>query len=1099
MSGAGRRATILAGVLAAMLFAPVASWATLSWSGPTPLDRAAQLEITTAACPSSTVCVAFDTAGRETTFDPQSPGSRVSSRVFDGTYGRELDGSSWPQVTCLSASTCLVAAADGQETIFDPADPDALTRYPIDSAGLLSVACPTTTQCTGLDSSGDEVTFNPTAPGVPARFYIDRGTDPEAVACASSTSCVIFDASGSLWAFNPQQPTSDYQSITPAGAITGLTCPSIGLCLYASGEDVVTFAPDDAASTTSTQIDSNPLTRLVCPSASQCTAVDDTGAQVTFNPTSPGSPSAITVDHIAQPSALACATATQCTEFDSSGDTVTFDPQATAPAPIDGNLIQAFACPSSTQCTAIDDTHSGGYPGTDTYHELTFDPSAPGTPNPVTIYQDSTGDEIAGLACPTITQCTQIDPAPGAPVASGPHQVTFDPQNAQAPTPVSIPFEPSLTGSLACPSSDQCTVVSATQEDTFDPSASSTPSPVTIDGSGSLGALTCPSRSQCTALDGSSAVTFDPNAPSGLTRVGLPTFNPVGLSCPTTTQCTTWAGGQEVTFDPTSVAIPQSPITIDPSLGTGTMEMVCPSISECVVDDSHSGVLTFDPAHPLPSLPVVIDGEPNLSLSCLSAQLCVGVDPQQGVVTFDPAAPPEAPVQLQPGPGLTSVACAAASFCTAVDDDGYEVTFNPATPSGSQPVAIDGDSFLTGVACTGESVCAAVDNAGQEVTFDPSSPTEPTAPTRTEIDYRNGVNIELTGVACATPSLCAATDADGDLLTFAPAAASSAVNHVIDPGYALAGVACPSAGQCTAVDDDGRALTFDPASPATPNPVAIDPGQALTAISCSSVSSCVATDADGGLVSFNPTSTASLTRTAVDPGHDLLAVSCPTSGFCLAVDDAGREVDGNPSQPATFTLDPTGDGAALESVDCTAAAQCVVGDLSGDLLVGSPAQVRVGPSTGAPTISGARLTFSRSGRAALHFAVHAGTGAPPLSSLAIALPHGLSYGSLTHDCHKRGRVKRCSAAIKGLTVSDATVAGAKLAHGTLTITLARTAREISVTATNPLLRTLASLAAAISRRKGSQRTITLVLSVRVTDSSHHTTRLTTLFKRKVHT
>ena len=35
MSGAGRRATILAGVLAAMLFAPVASWATLSWSGPT--------------------------------------------------------------------------------------------------------------------------------------------------------------------------------------------------------------------------------------------------------------------------------------------------------------------------------------------------------------------------------------------------------------------------------------------------------------------------------------------------------------------------------------------------------------------------------------------------------------------------------------------------------------------------------------------------------------------------------------------------------------------------------------------------------------------------------------------------------------------------------------------------------------------------------------------------------------------------------------------------------------------------------------------------------------------------------------------------------
>ena len=39
--------------------------------------------------------------------------------------------------------------------------------------------------------------------------------------------------SGSLWAFNPQQPTSAYQSISPAGDITGLTCLSIGLCLYA--------------------------------------------------------------------------------------------------------------------------------------------------------------------------------------------------------------------------------------------------------------------------------------------------------------------------------------------------------------------------------------------------------------------------------------------------------------------------------------------------------------------------------------------------------------------------------------------------------------------------------------------------------------------------------------------------------------------------------------------------------------------------------------------------------------------------------------------------------------------------------------------------
>ena len=75
---------VLAGVLLAGLFAPVASRAALSWSAPIALDRASQLSITSAACPSSTVCVAFDTAGRETTFDPQSPGSRVSASLFDG-------------------------------------------------------------------------------------------------------------------------------------------------------------------------------------------------------------------------------------------------------------------------------------------------------------------------------------------------------------------------------------------------------------------------------------------------------------------------------------------------------------------------------------------------------------------------------------------------------------------------------------------------------------------------------------------------------------------------------------------------------------------------------------------------------------------------------------------------------------------------------------------------------------------------------------------------------------------------------------------------------------------------------------------------------
>ena len=81
-----------------------------------------------------------------------------------------------------------------------------------------------------------------------------------------------------------------------------------------------------------------------------------------------------------------------------------------------------------------------------------------------------------------------------------------------------------------------------------------------------------------------------------------------------------------------------------------------------------------------------------------------------------------------------------------------------------------------------------------------------------------------------------------------------------------------------------------------------------------------------------------------------------------------------------------------------------------------------------------------------------------------------------------GRVKRCSAAVKGLTVGGGALSGSKLAHGRLTITLSSPTRNASVTAASPLVRMLPTFAAAVSRRKGKRRTITLVLTVRVTDS-----------------
>src|SRR5437899_9699842 len=53
------------------------------------------------------------------------------------------------------------------------------------------------------------------------------------------------------------------------------------------------------------------LEGVSCPSTTQCTAVDAVGQEVTFNPTSPGTPTTVTVDSGQQLRAVACPTTSQ--------------------------------------------------------------------------------------------------------------------------------------------------------------------------------------------------------------------------------------------------------------------------------------------------------------------------------------------------------------------------------------------------------------------------------------------------------------------------------------------------------------------------------------------------------------------------------------------------------------------------------------------------------------------------------------------------------------------------------------------------------------------------------------------------------------------
>jgi hypothetical protein len=100
-------------------------------------------------------------------------------------------------------------------------------------------------------------------------------------------------------------------------------------------------------------------------------ATDD-AQTITFNPAVFNGPNGNTIDSAHAVGALACPSANQCTAVDNGGFQVTFNPSTphVASEPVElsaGTTLDALTCPSAGECVAV------GARGT----RLTFDP-APG-------------------------------------------------------------------------------------------------------------------------------------------------------------------------------------------------------------------------------------------------------------------------------------------------------------------------------------------------------------------------------------------------------------------------------------------------------------------------------------------------------------------------------------------------------------------------------------------------------------------------------------------------------------------------------------------------------------------------------------------------
>ena len=579
--------------------------------------------------------------------------------------------------------------------------------------------------------------------------------------------------------------------------------------------------------------------------------------------------------------AISCPSASQCTAAGSVGQVVTFNPAAPGtpePAPIDdGRYIVGVACPAATQCTGVDTTGD----------VVTFNPTSPGTPAPAAV--DPSGFPSA-ISCPTVSQCTVVDESGDA--------VTFSPASPTATAKSLVVSADSLLLGVSCPATTQCTAVDAGDSITFDPATGTILSDVTIDANDGLRGVACPTTGQCTAID-QNGTEYTLNVPSG----GKPSSSNIddfddalaGIACPTTTQCVVVGTAAEVTFDPTQPTPSPSRVLIDS--GESLNGVSCSATGECAAIDGDGQVVGFPAATGSPASVAPAGGDPIAGLGCPTATQCTASDATGAELTF------QVPLSGTPTPeivgqsGIGPLACPAANQCTAIAINGGVVTFDPQSSGSPAPAGSETGNVI---ACSSASQCTAVTSGTRSIaiasTFEPSSPASSTTVSIHMSPINSDRGTTTAAVVCPSVAQCTVVDTNGEAATFDPATSGTVTATTIDT-HALTGVACPSQSQCTAVDTAGNAVTFAPADPSTAATAPIATGQPLTGVSCPTTAWCVAVSSDGNAFEGDPGAGQWITEPV---GGPLSAVACPSPSGCVAVDTLGRA--------AIATAPPTGTG-----------------------------------------------------------------------------------------------------------------------------------------------------------------------------------------------
>ena len=479
--------------------------------------------LTALSCPSVSLCVAVDTGGYVTTStNPAGGASAWSSPV-------RLVAATIQGLTCPSVSLCVAVDSTGRIiTSTKPTGGlsawKATTIYRAGTGSFDGISCPSTKLCVaiggGANGSDAVTSVNPTG-GTSAWKTTAINAFPNgdsSVSCASASLCVVGGAGAVAVSTNPTGGTGAWPA-TMLGAQNGtayaLACPSVSLCVTsqyngtneADGHILASTHPTGGTNAwTDVQVDSvDALSGISCPSSGLCVAADQFGKVTSStDPTGPAAAWSTTDVDSANGNSIAgmvsCVSASLCVRVDTGGDIATSINPGNGGSPWTsanvGSQLQNVSCPSVSLCVAVDANGSAFTSKT---------PTGPAS-GWASVTADSLGD-LLSVSCPSVSLCVAVD-AFGDVVSS--HNPTG---GASAWTLVrnvdTSGFGNAQPMAISCGSTSLCVIVDGsgnvvTSTDPTGPASAWTTTQV--DGGRALGAISCASASLCVAVGGRDVV-----------------------------------------------------------------------------------------------------------------------------------------------------------------------------------------------------------------------------------------------------------------------------------------------------------------------------------------------------------------------------------------------------------------------------------------------------------------------------------------------------------------------------------------------------------------------------------------------------------------